>query len=148
MKPKDIFIMENGEVLEIGERSARISEHVESGVVYVDGLSVGDVGTVVLRDRQVLARDGIITVVIAVDDQTGKPTSEPELVTRGVTYGPDADELMDGARERVSKTMAKMGKEGVTDHSVVKNRVRESLSQFMWEQAKRRPMIIPVVMEV
>jgi len=148
MNPKNIFIMENGEVLEIGERSARISEHVESGVVYVDGLSVGDVGTVVLRDRQVLARDGIITVVIAIDDRTGKPTSDPELVTRGVTYGPDADELMDGATERVSKTMAKMAKEGVTDHSIIKNRVRENLSQFMWEKSKRRPMIIPVVMEV
>ncbi len=116
--------------------------------MYVDGLSVGDVGTVVLRDRQVLARDGIVTVVIAIDDQTGKPTADPELVTRGVTYGPESDELMDGARERISKTMAKMAKEGVTDHSIIKNRVRENLSQYMWEQAKRRPMIIPVVMEV
>jgi ribonuclease J len=145
---QDIFIMENGEVLEITQRNARINGRVDAGVVYVDGLSVGDVGTVVLRDRQVLARDGIITVVIAVDDQTGKPMADPELVTRGVVYGPESDELMEGARKRISKTMAKTAKEGVTDHSIIKNRVRENLSQYMWEQARRRPMIIPVVMEV
>jgi ribonuclease J len=148
MNPDDIFIMENGDVLELTARGARVRDRVDAGVVYVDGLSVGDVGTVVLRDRQVLARDGIITVVIAVDDQSGKPMADPELVTRGVTYGPESDELMEGARDRVSKTMARMADEGVTDHSVIKNRVRENLSQHMWEQARRRPMIIPVVMEV
>jgi len=145
---ENVFVMENGECLEITEGSARISEHVESGVVYVDGLSVGDVGQVVLRDRQLLSRDGIATIVIAIDAQTGKPMGEPELVTRGVIFGPESGPLLEEARARIAKTLAKTAKEGATDHAVVKNAVRESLSQFLWEKIRRRPMIIPVVMEV
>jgi ribonuclease J len=145
---KDIFIMENGDVLEIGPRGAKFGKRVDAGVVYVDGLSVGDVGTVILRDRQLLGRDGIITVVIAIDERTGKPMADPELVTRGVVYGAEGEELLEKAGARVAKTLAKTAKEGVTDHSVVKNAVRESLSQYLWETERRRPMIIPVVMEV
>ncbi|MDH4140037.1 MAG: ribonuclease J [Coriobacteriia bacterium] len=143
-----IFLLENGDCLELGERTARIAEHVDSGVVYVDGLSVGDVGQVVLRDRQLLARDGIITVVMTVDAQTGRPTGEPELVARGVVLGTGDNGIVEEARARVAKTLAKTAKEGVTDHQVIKNAVRESLSQFVWERIRRRPMIIPVVMEV
>ena len=102
----------------------------------------------ILRDRQHLGRDGIITVVIAIDDQTGKPLAEPEISTAGVVHGPDGEELIEKARDRVAKTLAKTANEGVTDHSVIKNKVRESLSQYVWEQERRRPMIIPVVMEV
>jgi len=145
---ENVFVMENGQCLEIRDGSARISEHVESGVVYVDGLSVGDVGQVVLRDRQLLSRDGIATIVIAIDAQTGKPMGEPELVTRGIIFGPESGPLLEEARARIAKTLAKTAREGATDHAVIKNAVRESLSQFMWEKIRRRPMIIPVVMEV
>ena len=148
MDQRDIFIMENGACLQIDQKGARISEHVDSGVVYVDGLSVGDVGQVVLRDRQLLSRDGIVTIVIAIDAQTGRPMGEVELVTRGVVFEAEADEFLEEARARVAKTLAKTAKEGATDHGVVKNAVRASLSQFMWERIRRRPMIIPVVMEV
>lgn len=144
---RDIFVMDNGDCLELDERGARITQHVESGVVYVDGLSVGELGKVVLRDRQLLARDGIATIVIAIDRQTGRPIGEPELVMRGVTAG-ESDDLFDEARARIAKTLAKTAKEGATDQHVVSNAVRESLSQFLWEQVRRRPMIIPVVMEV
>lgn len=147
MDSRDIFIMENGDCLELDGRGARIATHVESGVVYVDGLSVGELGKVVLRDRQLLARDGIATIVIAIDRQTGRPIGEPELVMRGVTAG-ESDDLFDEARARIAKTLAKTAKEGATDQYVVSNAVRESLSQFLWEQVRRRPMIIPVVMEV
>lgn len=147
MDRRDIFIMDNGDCLEFDEKGARLAAHVESGVVYVDGLSVGELGKVVLRDRQLLARDGIATIVIAIDAQTGKPIGDPELVMRGVTAG-ESDELFDEARARISKTLAKTAKEGATDQHVVSNAVRESLSQFLWEQVRRRPMIIPVVMEV
>jgi len=147
IKRGDIFVMDNGDCLELDERGARITQHVESGVVYVDGLSVGELGKVVLRDRQLLARDGIATIVIAIDRQTGRPIGEPELVMRGVTAG-ESDDLFDEARARIAKTLAKTAKEGATDQHVVSNAVRESLSQFLWEQVRRRPMIIPVVMEV
>jgi len=142
-----IFIMDNGECLEIDEEYAEVTERVPHGVVYVDGLSVGDLGQVVLRDRQHMSQDGIATIVVAIDSQTGKPTGAPELVTRGLVV-PDEDKIMREARDRIAKTLARTAKEGVTDFAVVKRAIRESLSQFFWEKTKRRPLIIPVVLEV
>lgn len=143
------FVIENGDCLEIDEDGrARVSERVESGVVYVDGLRVGDVGQFVLRDRQLLSQDGIATVVVALDSKTGKAVGEPELVTRGVLFGVESEGILDEARARVAKTLARTGKEGVTDHQVVKNAIRESLGQLLWERLGTRPMIIPVVIEV
>jgi len=103
-------------------------------------------GQVVLRDRQHMSQDGIMTVVVTIDVKTGKPVGDPEIVTRGVVA--DNTEVLDEARLRVAKAVAKTGKEGATDFVVVQKRIRETLSQFMWERTKRRPMIIPVVMEV
>ncbi len=148
MYDEDVFVLDNGDCLEIGDDGARVAESVEHGVVYVDGLSVGDVGKVVLRDRQLLAQDGIATIIIAIDGQTGRPVGEPELVTRGLVLGGDTDPLLIEARARIAKTLAKTAKEGATDQKVIKNAVRESLSQLLWERIRRRPMIIPVVMEV
>jgi len=148
MYEEDIFVMENGDCLEISNEGARLVDTVEHGVVYVDGLSVGDVGQVVLRDRQLLAQDGIATIIIAIDGQTGRPIGEPEIVTRGLVVGGENDPLVIEARARIAKTLAKTYKEGATDLTVIKNAVRESLSQLLWERIRRRPMIIPVVMEV
>lgn len=148
MYDEDVFIMANGDCLEIGDNGARIAERVEHGVVYVDGLSVGELGQVILRDRRLLSQDGIATIIIAIEAQTGRPIGEPELVTRGVVVGPEGDKLMVDARARIAKTLAKTYKEGATDQAVIKNAVRESLSQLLWERIRRRPMIIPVVMEV
>lgn len=146
--PEDaVFIMDNGDCLEIDEDEARIAERVESGVVYVDGLSVGDLGQVVLRDRQHMSQDGIVTVVVAIDVKTGKLSGEPEIVTRGVVFS-EGDDVVDEARARVAKAVTRTGNEGVTDYAVVQKRVREALSQFIWERVKRRPMIIPIVLEV
>ena len=144
---ENIFIMDNGDCLEITEDSCKLVERVESGVVYVDGLSVGDIGQVVIRDRQHLARDGVATVIIAIDRADGRPVGEPELVTRGISLG-DESAFLEEARARVAKTLAKTAREGATDHAVIKNAVRESLSQFIWERTRSRPMIVPVVMEV
>jgi ribonuclease J len=148
MYPEDIFVLDNGDCLEIDASGARISERVEHGVVYVDGLGVGDVGNVVLRDRQLLAQDGIATIVIAIDGQTGRVMGDPELVTRGIIFGAEGDQLLGEARARIAKTLAKTAKEGATDQAVIKNAVRESLAGLLWERTRRRPMIIPVVMEV
>lgn len=145
---ENVFVLDNGDCLELTENSVRVADRVESGVVYVDGLSVGDVGQVVIRDRQMLARDGVATVIIAIDQQNGRPMGTPELVTRGISLGADDSAFLDEARARVAKTLAKTAREGATDHSVVKNAVRESLSQFFWERTRSRPMVVPVVMEV
>ncbi len=145
---ENVFIMENGLCLEITESGAEVAERVDSGVTYVDGLSVGDLGQFVLRDRQVLASDGIALVIVAIDARDGQIAGDAELVTRGLVLGSDTDAMLDEARERVSKVLKRTAKEGVTDQAVVKQALRDSLGQFIWERTRRRPMIIPVVMEV
>jgi ribonuclease J len=145
---ENVFILDNGDCLELGENGASLGESVEHGVVYVDGLGVGDVGQVVLRDRQLLAQDGIATIVVVIDGQTGRLVCDPELITRGLAFGPEGDALVADAQARTAKTLAKTFKEGATDQAVIKKAVRESLSQLFWERTRSRPMIIPVVMEV
>lgn len=145
---ENIFVIDNGEVLELTEDGVTIAGKVPSGVIFVDGLKVGDSADIVLRDRQHMSQDGFATIVIALDTQTGKSIGDIELVTRGMVLGPDADELLDEARTRIMKVLDRTAKEGVTDTQIVKNAVRESLSQFLWERMRRRPMVIPVVMEV
>jgi ribonuclease J len=142
-----IFILDNGDCLEIDEHGARLADRVESGVVYVDGLSVGDIGQVVLRDRQHMSQDGLVSIVVAIDVQTGKPVGEPEVVTRGIVISED-DELAQELRARVVKTLARTGADHATDSAVIKRALREAVSQLLWERIRRRPMIIPVVMEV
>ncbi len=144
----NVFVMDNGDCLELTSSGATMAEHVGSGVVYVDGLSVGDVGTVVLRDRQLMAQDGIAMIVVTIDHRNGKVVGDAELVTRGIVFGNGSDGLLEEAKARIAKTLAKTSGEGATDQRVVKNALRESLSQLMWEKARRRPMVIPIVMEV
>jgi ribonuclease J len=143
-----VFVLENGEPLELTESTARVGKPVTSGVVYVDGLRVGDVSSVVLRDRQVLSQDGIVSVVVAIDRHDGSIASEPELVMRGVALGEPDPDLLAEARRRLSKALARTASEGVTDRSVVERAVKDSLSTFMWERSRSRPIVIPVVMEV
>ncbi|MHB1323113.1 MAG: ribonuclease J [Coriobacteriia bacterium] len=146
---ENIFVLENGRCLEISEEGARLGEHVESGVVYVDGLAVGDIGHLVLRDRQVLSSDGIAVIVVAIDGQTGAVVRDVELVTRGLVIAGAANgDSMDGAHARIAKVLQRMSGEGVTDTAVIKKALRDSVSQYIWESSRRRPMIIPVVLEV
>lgn len=145
---EDIFTLDNGDCLEISEKGARVSEKVpEAGVVYVDGLHVGDVGDVVLRDRQKLSSDGIATIVVAISGRTHRVVGEPELIVRGLPMA-ESPEVLEAARARVIKALERMEKEGATDRGVIQRAVRDALSQFVWETLRRRPMIIPVIMEV
>ena len=114
----------------------------------VDGIGVGDVGQVVLRDRQHMANDGIAMIVVTVDASNGAVIGEPELVMRGVLAEDPDDEFMDEARARINKTLARTAKERATDQGVIKNALRESLSQYVWEKMRRRPLVLPIVMEV
>ena len=147
--PKDnVFVLGNGDCLEVTKSGARVTESVEHGVVYVDGLGVGDVGQVVLRDRQALAQDGIATVVVTIDSQTGRLMADPDLITRGLAFGSGGSDLIADAQVRIRETLARTYKEGATDQAVIKKAVHDCLSQLLWERTRSRPMVIPVVVEV
>lgn len=145
---ENIFVLDNGDCLEIDESGVHLGQQVTSGVVYVDGLTVGDLSQVVLRDRQLLSSDGFALIVVAIDSRTGAVAGEVELVTRGLVLGSDTAEALNAVRGRVEKVLKRTASEGVTDNSVVKKALHDAVSQYIWESARRRPMIIPIVMEV
>lgn len=145
---ENIFVLDNGDCLEIDESGVHLGQQVTSGVVYVDGLTVGDLSQVVLRDRQLLSSDGFALIVVAIDSRTGAVAGEVELVTRGLVLGSDTVEALSAVRGRVEKVLKRTASEGVTDNSVVKKALHDAVSQYIWESARRRPMIIPIVMEV
>lgn len=147
--PKErIFIISSGDVLELSDEKAGVTERVAVGEVLVDGLGVGDVGNVVLRDRQHLAEDGIIIVVMALDSYSGQLASGPEIVSRGFVYVRESDELMAEARELVSAQVLRCLDRNVTDWGKIKATIKDSLSDFVWKKTKRRPMILPIIMDV
>ena len=141
--PENIFVIESGQVLEFGPDWGRINGQVTEGHVMVDGLGVGDVGNVVLRDRHLLSRDGFVVVVIAVDADTGKAVDGPYIITRGFVYIREAGDLIEEAAQRVLEAL-EYGGPKVTLNA----KIKDSLAPFLYEQTKRRPMILPVIMEV
>ena len=147
--PKEnVFMMASGDVLEMNEENAAITGKVPVGAILVDGLGVGDVGNVVLRDRQHLAEDGIIIVVVTLDSASGQVLSGPDLVSRGFVYVKESDELMEEARELMEKVMDNCVSKDCTDWGKIKSSVKDSLGDFIWKKTKRRPMILPIIMEV
>ncbi len=148
MDKENIFIMKSGDVLALGEDSAEIVGEVPVGAILVDGLGVGDVGNVVLRDRQKLAEDGIVIVVAVMDSYTNTLVSGPDIISRGFTYTKDNEDLMEEATAIAFEAMEKMQEKGVTDWGKIKGNLRDSLNEFFWKTTKRRPMILPILMEV
>ena len=148
MDPKDIFIMSNGKVLELDENEAKITGTVPAGRVLVDGLGVGDVGSVVLRDRQHLSQDGLIVVVVTLEKETGHVVAGPDIISRGFVYVKEADELFEEIRYVVNQQMERFEDAGIHDWNTIKNGIRDILKNFLYEKTKRKPMILPVVMEV
>ncbi|NLG02833.1 MAG: ribonuclease J [Clostridia bacterium] len=145
---KDIFVLSSGNVLELDKESAEITGEVHVGAIFVDGLGVGDVGNIVLRDRQHLAEDGILIVVMTTEKGSGQILAGPDIVSRGFVYVRESDVLMDEAREVVSKALCNLMDRNITDWGKMKNAVKDSLSSFVWSKTKRRPMILPIIMEV
>jgi len=145
---ENIFVMQNGDVIDLSAKKAEIVDRVQAGMILVDGLGVGDVGNVVLRDRQQLAEDGIFMVVVAISAQTGEVVSRPEIISRGFVYVKEAQDLLDEARLRVEERLALTAREQITDWGLLKADVRNALSQFLYDETGRRPMILPVVVEV
>jgi ribonuclease J len=145
--PEGIFIIENGQTIEFfPDGSARRGERVEAGMVFVDGLSVGEVGDIVLRDRRALANDGMFLVVVTVDRLTGNMVGAPEIVTRGFVASAD-ERLIAGAAQRISQAIANPG-DHLSEIALLKAQIKDGLSQYLYEQTKRRPMVFPVVVEV
>jgi ribonuclease J len=145
---ENVFLLDNGDCLEMDESGVKRGKPVESGVVYVDGLTVGDLGQVVLRDRQLLSSDGLAMIVVAIDTRKGTVVGAPEVITRGLVLGSDTEAALRGIRTRVDKVLKRTAAEGVTDPAVIRKALHDAVSQYVWETAKRRPMIIPTVMEV
>jgi ribonuclease J len=146
--PENVFIIENGQAIEFFEDgTARRGERVTSGYVLVDGLSVGDVGEVVLRDRRALANDGMFIVVVTVDKQTGGIVTRPEIVTRGFVHGNERDPLMEGAVERILAAVEGQG-DRTSEVGLLKSQIKDEVSRYLYEQTRRRPLVFPVVVEV
>ena len=147
--PKEnIFMLQSGDVLEMDDHKAVVNGKVPVGAILVDGLGVGDVGNVVLRDRQHLAEDGIMIVVMALESHSDQLISGPDIVSRGFVYVRESDELLDEARLLVEEAVQDCLDKGKTDWGKLKSTVKDVLSDFVWKKTKRRPMILPIIMEV
>lgn len=145
---ENVFIMENGDVLELDEAGARMGERVQAGMVYVDGLAIGDFRDVVLRDRHHLSTDGIVIAVVTVRTQDAALATEPEVLFRGFVHSGDMDELAQEARARLVAALHADEVQQVTDSSILKAHVHDTLQRFLYKETRRRPMVMPVIVEV
>ena len=145
---ENVLIMSSGDVVELSEDSCKITGHVEAGGVFVDGLGVGDVGNIVLRDRQSLSQNGIIIVAMSLEHGTNRLLSGPDIVSRGFVYVRESTDLMNEASAVVREAVADCLHARITDWSKIKNVVRDSLSEFLWKRMKRNPVILPIIMEI
>lgn len=146
--PQNIFITEIGEIVEIQGGAARKAGKVTAGNVLIDGLGVGDVGNIVLRDRKLLSQDGILVVVVTLSKQNGAIVSGPDIISRGFVYVRESEGLLDEANRIVSSTLQRLMSEKVNEWASLKTSVKDSLGRFLYEQTRRRPMILPIIMEV
>jgi len=147
--PRDnIFVAENGQVLEFTAEKGVMNGKVTAGKVLVDGLGVGDVGNIVLRDRRQLSQDGILIVVVTMDKQRGCVVAGPDIVSRGFVYVRESEQLMEEAKDKVKQSLEKFETGGVTEWATIKSGVRDALSKFLYERTRRRPMILPIIMEI
>ncbi len=148
MAEEDIFILSNGSILEFDENGARISGAVHSGKILVDGLGVGDVGNIVLRDRKLLAQDGLIIVVATLDSKTGQLVSGPDIISRGFVYVRESEDIIEHVREVARESLEKCNKNGNSDWMTVKSTVKNNISKYIYETTNRSPMILPILMDI
>lgn len=148
MNKNDIIIPENGDIIEVYRRGIKKVGTVNSGMVFIDGLGVGDVGKVVLKDRKHLSEDGIITVVVTMEKESGLVIAGPDIITRGFVYVKEAENLMDNTRRIVKETLSDCESKHITDWNILKNMIKDSLKTYLYEKTQRRPMILPIIMEI
>lgn len=147
LSEKNLLIPENGDVIEVARNYIKKTGTVVSGQVFVDGLGVGDVGNIVLRDRKHLSQDGILTIVITMEKQTGRVVSGPDIISRGFVYVRESEGLMDEARDIVKSVLRDCEERQITDWATLKSKMRDELREFLYEKTKRKPMILPIIME-
>jgi ribonuclease J len=145
---ENIVMMTNGKVLELDSDSYKITGTVQSGSVLIDGLGVGDVGNIVLRDRQHLSQDGLIVIVITMDSKTNHVIAGPDIISRGFVYVRESENLMEEIRQIVKRDLSKCEEKKTTDWTTIKNTLKDGLKDFLYEKTKRNPMIIPIITEV
>ena len=148
IKPENIFKGENGLPLELDGKGARWGKKVQSGMIFVDGVDIGDVTDVALRDRRMLSADGIFVVVATISEQDGSSVAEPEVIFRGVPFVDEADKLIDQLRDTVDRSLARAAKEDIREIDLLQQILHDDLAAFVYDKLKRRPMVLPVVVEV
>ncbi|NFR85845.1 ribonuclease J [Clostridium botulinum] len=148
LSEKNLLIPENGDVIEITRKSIKKSCTVSAGQIFVDGLGVGDVGNIVLRDRKHLSQDGILTVVVTMERHTANVIAGPDIISRGFVYVRESEGLMDEAKELVRKVLKDCEEKNITDWATLKSRMRDELRELLYEKKKRKPMILPIIMEI
>ncbi len=148
MKRNNIVIPSIGEVIEVGNDNVKVTGNVPSGQVLVDGLGVGDVGNIVLRDRKHLSQDGLLIVVMTLEKEAGLVVAGPDIISRGFVYVREAENLMDEAKGVVRKALDKCEDKHIVEWSQIKTIVKDDLREFVWQRTKRSPMILPIIMEV
>ena len=148
MDPANIFLGETGQILEVSQNECTLAGRVQTGAIMVDGLGVGDVGNIVLRDRKHLAEEGILTVVVTIERETYSILSGPDIITRGFVYMKESNELINEAKDIVRKELEQCLDNKVKEWVVIKSRMRNALAEFLYLKTKRRPMIIPIIMEI
>ena len=146
--PENIFLLENGKVLELNEKEAKITTSVPSGKILVDGLGVGDVGNIVLRDRQHLSQDGLIIIVMTMDASSGEIVSGPDVISRGFVYVRESENLMDDVKKQIREEVKYFEERNITDWSTIKAALKDNLRDYIFQKTKRNPMILPIIMEV
>jgi len=147
--PRDnIFIMNIGDVLELSADSAKVIGTVPAGQVLVDGLGVGDVGNIVLRDRRHLSQDGLIIIVVSMERESGLVVAGPDIISRGFVYVRESEDLMEEARNVVRAALSRCEQRNHIEWAYVKGTIKDTLREFVWQKTKRSPMILPVIMEV
>ena len=148
MDKNDVFVMKLGEVLELSKDEAKVNGTVPTGQIMVDGLGVGDVGNIVLRDRKHLSQDGLMVVVVSMDKEYGTIISGPDIISRGFVYVREAEGLMDEARQAVLEALQECEAKGITSWNYIKGVIKDTLKNYIWQKTKRSPMILPIIMEV
>lgn len=148
MKKENIFVMGIGDVLELSKDSAKINGSVPAGRVLVDGLGVGDVGNIVLRDRKHLSQDGLIVVVVTMEKESGTNIAGPDIISRGFVYVRESEDLIEEAKKVVREALAKCEEKKITEWSYMKSLIKDTLKDYLWQKTKRSPMILPIIMEV
>ena len=147
MVKENIFIIENGTVIELSNDKSNVSGKISTGNVFVDGLGVGDVGNIVLRDRRQLSQDGIVILIVTLDREHGSILAGPDIVSRGFVYIRESEDLIEEARDKVQQTLERCSQDGVIEWAALKSVIRDTLGKYLYEKTRRRPMILPIIMD-